>query len=244
MFETTHRRKNGSTYPVAVHLQYMATQTPPVYTAIVQDVSDRVRQEEMIKLRDRAIEALDVGVSITDATIESFPLVYVNQALCDLTGYLPKELLGRSIRMLHGEGQFQNRHHKTQKAQSKSEPTQVTIKCMRKDETHYLNELSLSPVHNETGELTHYIGIHQDVTQKLDTEAQLRQAQKIKAIGQLSEGVAHDFNNLLSVITGNLEFLSLSATDKTERLCIDEADKAAQMGARLTRRLLTFAKQG
>jgi len=102
----------------------------------------------------------------------------------------------------------------------------------------------LSPVHNEVGELTHYIGINRDVTQKIDIEAQLRQSQKIKAIGQLSGGVAHDFNNLLSVITGNLEFLALSATGKNERLCIEEADKAAQMGARLTRRLLTFAKQG
>ena len=135
-------------------------------------------------------------------------------------------------------------HKKIIEAQSKGEPVQVTVKSTRKDGSDYLNELSLSPVHNEVGELTHYIGINRDVTQKIDIEAQLRQSQKIKAIGQLSGGVAHDFNNLLSIITGNLEFLALSATGKNERLCIEEADKAAQMGARLTRRLLTFAKQG
>ena len=96
-FEAVHRRKDGSTYPVAVQLQLMASQTPPVYTAIIQDISDRIHREEMIKLRDRAIEALDVGVSITDATKENFPLVYVNQALCEMTGYTLDELLGLSL---------------------------------------------------------------------------------------------------------------------------------------------------
>ena len=243
-FETVQLRKDGSTYPVSVHLQFMKLQTPPVYVAIVQDISDSVRQQEMLKLRDRAIEALDVGVSITDATKESFPLVYVNQALCEMTGYSADEVLGRDARILRKNDRHQPVHKKIIEAQSKGEPVQITVKSTRKDGSDYLNELSLSPVHNEVGELTHYIGINRDVTQKIDIEAQLRQSQKIKAIGQLSGGVAHDFNNLLSVITGNLEFLALSATGKNERLCIEEADKAAQMGARLTRRLLTFAKQG
>ncbi len=244
VLETVHRRKDGSTYPVSTHLQFMASQSPPVYTAIVQDISDRVRQEEMIKLRDRAIEALDVGVSITDATSDNFPLVYVNQALCDMTGYSPDEVLGQGVLMLQMDDQHQPEHQKLRQAQAKGEPVHVTLKSTRKDGSHYMDELSLSPVHNEAGELTHYIGINRDVTEKLETEARLRQAQKIDAIGQLSGGIAHDFNNLLSVITGNLEFLTLTITDKAQRNCIDEADKAAQMGARLTRRLLTFAKQG
>ena len=244
VFESVHKRKDGSTYPVSVHLQFMTSQTPPVYTAIIQDISDRVRQEEMIKLRDRAIEALDVGVSITDATNESFPLVYVNQALCEMTGYTSEELLGQSASVLQMDNQHQPDHHIIHKAQAAGEAVQATLKCTRKNGSNYMSELSLSPVYSNSGDLTHYISINRDITEKLDTEARLRQAQKIDAIGQLSGGIAHDFNNLLSVITGNLEFLSLSTTDKSQRICIDEAEKAADMGARLTRRLLTFAKQG
>ncbi len=244
VLETVHRRKDGSTYPVATHIQYMASQTPPVYTAIVQDITDRIRQEEMIKLRDRAIEALDVGVSITDATSPNFPIVHVNRALCYMTGYSSEELLGQGVVMLQMDDQHQPELKKVHEAQAKGEPVHVILKSTRKDGSHYMDDLSLSPVHNEAGELTHYIGINRDVTEKLETETRLRQAQKIDAIGQLSGGIAHDFNNLLSVITGNLEFLTMTITDETQRNCIDEADKAAQMGARLTRRLLTFAKQG
>lgn len=243
-FESVHRRKNGSTYPVAVHLQFMASQTPPVYAAIIQDISDRVHQQETIKLRDRAIEALDVGVSITDATDNKFPIVYVNQALCKMTGYSAEELLGREVMMLQVDDQYQPAHQRLRAAQAMGDPVQVVLKSTRKDGSHYMNELALSPVHNDLGDVTHYIGINRDVTEKLQTEDRLRQAQKIDAIGQLSGGMAHDFNNLLSVITGNLEFLTLTTTDKAQRICIEEADNAAQMGARLTRRLLKFAKQG
>lgn len=94
VFEAEHRRKDGSTYPVSVNLQFMPEQSPPVFTAIVQDISDRKQKEGMIKLRDRAIEALDVGVSITDARKADHPLVYINKALCKLTGYSSDELLG------------------------------------------------------------------------------------------------------------------------------------------------------
>lgn len=221
----------------------MATQTPPVYTAIVQDITGRKRQEELINLRNRAIEAVDVGVSIADATQVNHPLVYVNQPLCAMTGYTPDELLGRGAKWLQKDDRQQPEHLKIQEAQAKGKPVQVLLKSTRKDGSHYMDELSLSPVHNDAGELTHYIGINRDVTAKLKAQARLHQAQKFEAIGQLSGGIAHDFNNLLSVITGNLEFLAMDIMDETHRDLLNDAASAAQMGARLTRRLLTFAKK-
>lgn len=242
-FETVHRRKDGSTYPVLVNVQFMASQSPPVITAIVQDITDRKQHEAMINLRDRAIEALDVGVTITNATLKGHPLVYVNQAVCNLTGYTIDELLGQEVQILQKNDPAQPEHMKIQEAQAKGESVQVTFKSTRKDGSHYMDELSLFPVHDDAGELTHYIGINRDVTSALQTQAKLHQSQKIEAIGQLSGGVAHDFNNLLSVILGNLEFLAMEITDQNHRDFINEADSAAQMGARLTRRLLTFAQQ-
>ncbi len=243
VFETAHKRKDGTTYPVATHLQYMATQTPPVYAAICQDITERLRQEESVRLRERAIEAVDVGVTITDATQDDHPLVYVNQALCAMTGYTADELTGQSVRILQKNNPQQPEHLEIEAAQSKGEPVQVLLQSTRKDGSHYMDELSLSPVHNPAGELTHYIGINRDVTERIKTQAHLHRSQKLEAIGQLSGGIAHDFNNLLSVITGNLEFLAMDITDKRHRDLLNDADSAAQMGARLTRRLLTFAKQ-
>jgi len=86
--------------------------------------------------------------------------------------------------------------------------------------------------------------VNRDVTEKLDIEAKLHHAQKIDAIGQLTGGIAHDFNNHLSVIMGNLEFLEMGVSNADHREYIREASNAARMGARLTHRLLAFARQG
>lgn len=243
VFETVHRRKDGTTYPVSAHLQYMATQNPPVYTAIVEDITQRHRQEENVRLRERAIEALDVGVMIIDATREGKPLVYVNQTLCTMTGYSVDELIGQSARILQRNNSQQLQHLEVDTAQAKGESVQVLIETTRKDGSHFMNELSLSPVHNAEGELTHYIGINRDVTRKLENEERSQRSRKIEAVGQLAGGIAHDFNNLLSVITGNLEFLAMNNTNEAHLDYLNKADSAAQMGARLTRRLLSFASR-
>ena len=244
VFEAVHTRKDGTTYPVSIHLQYMATQNPPVFTAIVQDISERQRQEESVRLRERAIEALDVGVTIIDATKEDNPLVYVNQTLCTMTGYSAVDLIGQGAGILQKNNHQQLQHLQIKAAQAEGVSVQVLFKSTRKDGSQFMNDLSLSPVHSAEGKLTHYIGINRDVTEKLETEERSQQSRKIQAIGQLAGGIAHDFNNLLSVITGNLEFLAMDITNKHHLEYLNKADSAAQMGARLTRRLLSFAKQG
>jgi nitrogen-specific signal transduction histidine kinase/CheY-like chemotaxis protein len=81
------------------------------------------------------------------------------------------------------------------------------------------------------------------VTGKRLLEEQLRQAQKLEAIGQLAGGIAHDFNNLLTIITGNHELLEMELQDVEQRDLLTRANNAALMGARLTNRLLTFARR-
>jgi signal transduction histidine kinase len=74
-------------------------------------------------------------------------------------------------------------------------------------------------------------------------EAELRQAQKMEAIGQLTGGIAHDFNNLLGVIIGNVEFLIDTARDPEQATLAHEILSSALSGADLTRRLLAFARR-
>gem|GEM_PF-821313 len=241
--ELVHRRKDGSTYPVSTHLQFMASQTPPVYTAISHDISDRRHQEELINLLNRAIEAVDVGVSITDVSQNNHPLVYVNQALCSLTGYSRDDLIGHSLHVLQRGNEHQPEERKIQEALAKGDPIHIVTECMRQDGSNYMAELALFPVCNAHGTTTNYIGIRRDITVKLEQEARSHETRKIEAIGRLSGGIAHDFNNLLSVISGNLELLDIDITNENQRGYLNEARFAADMGARLTRRLLTFARQ-
>jgi nitrogen-specific signal transduction histidine kinase/CheY-like chemotaxis protein len=82
-----------------------------------------------------------------------------------------------------------------------------------------------------------------DVTAERRQEALLLKAQRLEAVGQLTGGVAHDFNNLLTVILGNIELLEPKLRDEVSRSLATEAREAAEMGARLTDRLLTFARR-
>jgi PAS domain S-box-containing protein len=91
---------------------------------------------------------------------------------------------------------------------------------------------------------TGVILVADDITERKQTEAQLRHAQKMDAIGQLTGGIAHDFNNLLAVVYGNLEIIdSILADDAEDRALVTDAMTAAKRGASLTQRLLMYSRQ-
>jgi len=100
------------------------------------------------------------------------------------------------------------------------------------------------PHYDEDGELRGCIVAARDMTDKRQLEAELRQSQKMEAVGRLTGGIAHDFNNLLSVIVGNMQLLARSLRESPRLLRqADTALSAAMRGAALTRRLLAFARQ-
>ena len=103
---------------------------------------------------------------------------------------------------------------------------------------------SARPIHDAKGVQTGAVVVFRDVTEARETERQLRQSQKLDAIGQLTGGVAHDFNNMLTVITGTAEILADGLADRPDLLNIAKMiDQAAGRGAELTRHLLAFARR-
>ena len=123
-------------------------------------------------------------------------------------------------------------------------PCRVELLNYRKDGTTFWNDLSISPVTNAAGDVTHFIGVQTDVTERRKLEEQFRQSQKMEAVGQLAGGVAHDFNNMLAVILGYCE--NLSESDRfgdMEREFLGEIRGAAQRAADLTRKLLAFSRK-
>jgi len=243
-FETRHVRKNGSIYPVSTRLQYLSHLNPPVFCAIVQDITELQEQQAALMLRNRAMAEVDVGVLITDATQDDNPIVYVNAAIEQMSGFNADELVGRNPRVLQGDDRDQPELKAVRQAISEEKPIQTVLRNYRKDGSQFMDEVSISPVRDPNGTVTHFIGIQRDVTERLATDARLLQSRKIDAIGQLSGGIAHDFNNLLTVITGNLELLQMDLNNPELNEFVEEAGSAAKMGARLTRRLLAFARQG
>ena len=104
--------------------------------------------------------------------------------------------------------------------------------------------ITWSPIYSQGGQIIGRAVIVRDVTEQLQAQLELRQAQKMEAMGQLTGGVAHDFNNILTVITGALDLLEDSGSRKPEiAKLVALTDEAAQRGAELTHHLLAFARK-
>jgi PAS domain S-box-containing protein len=101
----------------------------------------------------------------------------------------------------------------------------------------------LVPLLGDSGEVEHVLLTAVDLTEMRRVEAQLRQAQKMEAIGQLTGGIAHDFNNLLTAVIGNLELLQARVTDARSEALVDAALRSALRGGELTQQLLAYARR-
>lgn len=134
------------------------------------DITERKRAEDALRLRERAIEAASVGIAIADARQPHFPNIYVNPALCRISGYSREELIGQSLRLLQGRGTDEAAREIIRTALATGGSCEVTIRNYRKDGTGFWNELLLSPVNDNRGRLTHWIGIIADVSERRRAE--------------------------------------------------------------------------
>jgi len=205
---------------------------------------DRVRDDAELRLRDRAIRAVSQGICITDPRQPDNPMVFISPAFERMTGYSSADALGRNSRFLQGPETDTTVTAELRDAIRERRGCTVDILNYRKDGTPFWNELTIAPVVDEQGVLTHFVGVQADVTERRRLEHHLRQAQKMEAVGQLASGVAHDFNNLLTVIGGCSELLLdvLAPNDPSRELVLD-IRHAGERGSTLTAQLLLFSRK-
>jgi diguanylate cyclase (GGDEF)-like protein/PAS domain S-box-containing protein len=135
-----------------------------------------VNQELRTSLLQQAIANINEGIVITDAVAAGQPVIYVNPAFEAMTGYAASELLGRNLRFLQRDDHDQPALDVLRLAIQEQRACTVTLRNYRKDGTPFWNELSISTVQGEGGRVTHFIGVHKDVTQRVDADSRLRQA--------------------------------------------------------------------
>ena len=126
----------------------------------------RPASEEMRRLLDRAVAASSNGIVITDPKSPDDPIVYVNPAFERISGYPMDEVLGRNCRFLQSEDRDQPALDELRAALREERESRVVLKNYRKDGTPFWNELYVSPVHDEEGRLTNFVGVQNDITER------------------------------------------------------------------------------
>jgi PAS domain S-box-containing protein len=166
------------------------------------------RAASALRLRDRAIASANDGILIADALVEDFPVVYTNPAFERITGYTRAEILGRNCRFLQGPETDPEAVARMNAALHAREPCVVEILNYRKDGTPFWVEVSITPVRDERGKVTHFVGVQQDVTERHRAEEALRRREVFfRAIFENSGDVADliDAEGVVRYVTPSVE---------------------------------------
>ncbi|WP_413161227.1 diguanylate cyclase domain-containing protein [Capilliphycus salinus ALCB114379] len=161
-----------------LRLQQQKQQLEKQNQKLREEISRRKQAETHLRLFNQAISACRNGVIITDATQSDNPIIYVNPAFEKITGYSASEVLGKNCRFLQREDRNQPNLEIIRKALKNEEDCLVIMRNYRKDGTLFWNEVSISPVRDYGGNVTHYIGIQTDITERKKIEEALQQSEE------------------------------------------------------------------
>jgi two-component system NtrC family sensor kinase len=236
-------RDDGTTFDAEVNVALVraADATPRGAIIVTRDVSERRRAADSLRMLSLAVEQSPASIVITDTAGR---IEYVNSKFCEVTGYSPQEVIGQNPRLLKS-GEMPPEHYRQMwRTITAGRPWRGEFHNRKKNGELYWELASVSPVCDADLTVTHYLAVKEDVTERRRLEEELRQVQKMEAIGRLAGGVAHDFNNLLTVIQGSAAALDEPGVEPQERdELLGQIAEAADRAARLTRQLLAFSRR-
>ena len=242
-YETVRVNKNGREIEVSLSISPIRSASGDIVGAskTARDITETNRTEralnQEIEERRRIFETSHDLILVTD-TAGNF--IQVSPSAMTIIGYDPAEMIGHSaVEFIHPDDleSTRNEMRAARRGQNK-----------RNFETRYVHKDGRAISLNWTGTWSEPVRRHffigRDLTEKQAADAQMRQVQKMDAVGQLTGGVAHDFNNILTVITGTIGILEEAVTDRPDLVAIARLiDEAAERGANLTKHLLAFARR-
>jgi two-component system cell cycle sensor histidine kinase/response regulator CckA len=249
-FEATHVDASGKSYSIDFSIKPVRDDTGNIIYLIPEgrDITELKQAEVAHERLSVAIEQAGEVVVVTDAkgTIQ-----YVNPMFETLTGYTRAEAIGQNPRILKSSSHDEEFYRELWDTITSGRTWQGKIVNLKKDGTPYIEEATISPVHDNEGRIVNFVAVKRDITEHLRSaeenarlETQLQQLRKMESIGQLAGGVAHDFNNMLTVILAHAE-MGISKVDPSQKLFthLEQIRNAATRSADLTRQLLAFARK-
>jgi PAS domain S-box-containing protein len=235
-------RKDGSEFLAGVSFKPLRNPAGDLlgFSEICRDLTEHKNSEERYR---GLLEAAPDAMLVVN---EAGEIVLLNAQAEKQFGYRRDELLGQNVKNIIPEG-FAERLiadalRTTAEALAQQIGTGIELYGRRKDGTEFPIEIMLSPLQRAEGVLV--TAAIRDISERKQLASQLRQSQKMEAIGLLTGGIAHDFNNLLAIVIGNLGLLErLIGSNDAALKRLKPAQKAAARGADLTRRLLGLASK-
>ena len=211
------------------------------YEGSLEDITEYKLSEESIRKLSQAIEQSPVSIVITNAVGS---IEFVNAKFTETTGYSFPEALGKNPRILKSGQTPAEEYHRLWQTITSGGIWQGKFHNRKKNGELFWEQATIAPVRDENSVITHYVAVKEDITLRKELEEQLRQSQKMEAVGQLAGGVAHDFNNMLSVIIGHAELaLGKVEPDDVLRKNLKEILAAGLRSSDITRQLLAFARK-
>ena len=242
--EVRGQRKGGTSFPINISVSAFVLDGEKHFCGIIHDISTGKEAQKSLALLAAIVESSeDAIISKTLGGI----ITSWNKGATQLFGYTPEEAIGQNISLLiPGDRQEEERNIIKQLRQGRRIEYSETVRLHKNGSAVHIS-LTMSPIRDDKGHIIGASKIARDIHERREVERtrqQLRQAQKMEAIGQLTGGIAHDFNNLLAVIIGNLDFMY----ERTEengalREFIKPSLEAAEHGAELTQQLLAFGRK-
>jgi two-component system cell cycle sensor histidine kinase/response regulator CckA len=230
-------------------VRWLRASSRPVYAegkavgiqGVLADVTDHMKAEQQAEFLGSITQRLKDAVIVTDV---DFNITYVNSAAEELFGYKAEELRGKAPALLTAEPRISEITEEVFSTVSAGGVWDGTMLSMRKDGTTFVSELRISPLSDRRGEISNFVGVQRDITDKKRLEQELLQAQKMEAVGKMAGGIAHDFNNVLTAIIGYSELLAVECEPGSAmRKDVEEIGKTARRAASLTRQLLSFSRR-
>ncbi|MCB0462180.1 MAG: PAS domain S-box protein [Flavobacteriaceae bacterium] len=163
-------KKSGNTFPAKIELNPFYIYKKHYTMALIDDLSEKKMVKNRLMLKKKALKSASNGIVITDALKPDNPIIYCNPAFQKLTGYSKEEILHKNCRFLQKDDREQEAINKLKNAIEKGESCQVTLRNYKKDGTLFWNDLHITPIINNKGIITNYIGILSDITDKKITE--------------------------------------------------------------------------
>ena len=167
-------RKTGEVFPLNVKFNPFSVYQNTYILVLVNDLSERIEIEKSLEIKSKALDSTDNGIIISDALEDDYPIIFVNRAFSKLTGYSPSDVLNRNCRFLQKDDNDQKGVRIMRNAIKAGKKCRVRVRNYKKDGTLFWNEISINPIRNNQGRVTHFVGIQNDITKRVKAEEEIQ----------------------------------------------------------------------